>query len=60
MGQFTLETVTDSLKVVFNGEIILECQTSLLMHETGHDPVHYFSRTDAVMNYFQPTDHSSH
>lgn len=60
MGQFTLETATESIQVIFNNEIILECQTSLLMHEDGHNPVRYFSRAGALMDYFQPTAHRSH
>lgn len=48
-----------SVRVVFNGETIIDTDRALLVLETQHAPVYYFRREDVRMDLTQPTDHTS-
>ena len=42
----TTEPVADTIRVEFNGSVIAESDNSLLLRETRHVPVFYFTRED--------------
>ena len=58
--KFTTEPVTSSIAVVFENETIVESNQAFLLLEGSHQPVYYFPRTDAKMEFLKPTDHLSH
>lgn len=48
------------VRVEFNGEIIADTTSAMLMLETRHMPIYYVPRADVKMDFLQRTDHSSH
>jgi uncharacterized protein (DUF427 family) len=58
--KYSTESVSDSIKVVFKNETIVESDQALVLHEGGHQPIYYFPRTDAKMEFLNPTDHLTH
>ena len=46
-----LEAVSETLKIVFNGEIIAETNQAYRVLETSHPPVYYIPPADIQMNY---------
>ncbi len=47
------------LRVMFNGEVVADSRSALLMYETRHQPVYYFPITDVRMDLLEPTDNST-
>lgn len=47
------------MRVELEGETVADSANTLVLHESGHDPVYYFPRADVVMELLEPTAHST-
>ncbi len=48
------------VRVMFNGETIVDSRRVKLLHETGHLPVYYFPEEDINQDLLEPSDHLTH
>jgi uncharacterized protein (DUF427 family) len=48
-----------TVRVTFNGKIVVESANVLTLQEANYPPVFYFPRQDARMEYFKPTGRST-
>ena len=55
-----LEPVVGRLRVMFNGEAIVDTTQAMMVCETRHAPVYYFLTSDVKATALSPTDHSTH
>ena len=46
--------------MLFAGETIADSVRTVMMQETGHQPVYYFPMEDVRMDLFEATDSSTH
>lgn len=51
---------TRTVRILVNGETIVDSKNALLMNEQNHQPVFYFPQSEVTMALFQRTDHSTH
>ena len=56
----TTERPLRSYRVEFNGEVIAETKSPLLLLESEHRPVYYVAKDDVRMGLLQPTDHQTY
>ncbi len=47
------------LRVVFNGETVVDSTAAMLLRETRHAPVYYFPRADMRLDLLSRSDHST-
>ncbi|WP_282606786.1 DUF427 domain-containing protein [Pelagibius sp. Alg239-R121] len=59
---YRLEIVPSSkrVKVVFNGTVVADTTSALLLRETRYAPVYYLPRDDVRMDLMDRTDHRTH
>lgn len=55
--EIKIEAGAGRLRVVCNGETIADSTQTLVLHETGIPPRHYFPRADVGMDFLRRTDH---
>lgn len=55
-----LDPTSKRVRVMFGGETIADSTRTVMMQETGHQPVYYFPMEDVRMDLFEETDHSTH
>jgi len=48
------------VRVYFNRQLIAESKRMMLLRESDHLPVYYFPKEDVLMNFLQPSDHTTH
>ena len=48
------------VRVMFNGETVVDSRRIKLLHETGHLPVYYFPEEDVRMNFLEESDHTTY
>ncbi len=48
------------VRAEFNGETIAQSDHMKLLHETGITPIYYFPLGDIVMDFLEPSDHTTH
>lgn len=53
----TVEPNPRRVRAEFAGEAIADSRAALLLHETGHRPVHYLPVADVRMDLLEPSDH---
>lgn len=58
--EIKIEAGAGRLRVVCNGETIADSTQTLVLHETGIPPRHYFPRADVGMDFLRRTDHHTH
>ena len=46
--------------VIFNGEVVADSRRAIIVDESAYQPVYYFLREDARMDYMQRTDHHTY
>ncbi len=54
-----LEPSERRVVVRFNGEVVVDTESALVVRETKHDPVLYFPRQDVRMQLLERTDHET-
>lgn len=47
------------VRVYFNGAAVADSRRTLVISESGYDPVHYFPRADVRMDLLTPSRHRS-
>jgi uncharacterized protein (DUF427 family) len=55
--KITVEPSPKRIRVSMDGKTIAESANTLLLRESGYDPVHYFPREDVAMELLERTDH---
>ena len=55
-----MEPTPKRVRVLFGGETIANSVRTLVMQETGHQPVYYFPMDDVRMDLMVATDSSTH
>jgi len=48
------------VRVYFNGQMIAGSKRMMLLRENDHLPVYYFPKEDVLMDFLQPSDHTTH
>lgn len=56
----TIEKNPNRITVTFNGTVLADTQSALVLKEGPLTPVNYIPREDVQMSYLQRTDHSTH
>ncbi|MFB3145725.1 MAG: DUF427 domain-containing protein [Nitrospirales bacterium] len=56
----TIEKNPNRITVTFNGTVLADTQSALVLKEGPLPPVNYIPREDVQMSYLQRTDHSTH
>jgi len=55
--KITIEASSDPVRVELGGETVAESANTLLLRESGYDPVLYFPRGDVAMEMLEQSDH---
>lgn len=55
-----MEPEARRIRVMIEGETIVDSTNALLMHESNHQGVYYFPREDVRMEFLERTDHDSY
>jgi uncharacterized protein (DUF427 family) len=55
-----LEDSPRRVRVVFNGETVVDSKRAKLLHESGHLPVYYFPEEDVRMDLLEESDHTTY
>lgn len=55
-----LEPAGRRVQVSFNGEVVVDTENAVVLHEQNHKPVYYFPRADIRMDRLSRTDHHTH
>lgn len=55
-----MEAEPRRIRVMVNGEALVDSTNALLMIESNHRPVYYFPRTDVRMDLLERSDHDSY
>lgn len=58
--EVSLTEETRRVQVRRNGDLLVDSDAALVMHETGHQPTYYLPRRHAQMEKFQRSDHSTY
>lgn len=56
----TIEKNPNRITVTFNGTVLADTQSALVLKEGPLPPANYIPREDVQMSYLQRTDHSTH
>ena len=56
----TIEKNPNRITVTFNGTVLADTQSALVLKEGPLPPANYIPRADVQMSYLQRTDHSTH
>ena len=54
-----LEPTPKRIRVTFGGETVVDSKRTVIMYETGHQPVYYFPMADVRMDLLEETDKST-
>ena len=55
----SLEPTPKRIRVTFGGETVADSKQTVIMYETGHQPVYYFPMADVRMDLMEETDKST-
>jgi uncharacterized protein (DUF427 family) len=55
-----IEALSARLRVMFAGEAIVDTEEAYVLHESRHEPVYYFKKSDLRDDVLIPTDHKTH
>jgi len=58
--EIKIEPLNARLRVMFAGEAIIDTEEAFVLHETRHEPVYYFKKSDLPDNVLVSTDHKTH
>ena len=58
--RISIEKNPNRVKVIFNGKVIADTTSALVLREGALPPVHYIPRQDVNMSFLQHTENSSH
>ena len=58
--EITTETGTQHYEVRFNGVLIADCTSPMLLSESRHRPVFYIPKADVAMEHLNPTEHQTY
>ena len=54
-----LEATPKRIRATFGGETVVDSKRTVIMYETGHQPVYYFPMADVRMDLLEETDKST-
>ena len=55
-----MEPTHKRIKAIYQGEVIVDSNNVLVMHETNQQPVYYFPFEDVRMDLLDQTTHNTH
>ena len=58
--EIKIEALNARLRVMFAGEVVVDTEEAFVLHESRHEPVYYFKKSDLRANILVPTDHKTH